>query len=185
MLYIILYIVFFRIFSNTLPQHLFPSVKRISALPRCDRVDNLIGSHGRDIDTIIRYRSELNVRNRKGKHISCLVSAILRNERGQGARKGERAGHDVGREVWGATECSRGAQVAQHGGETGEANDWCRLHGLALQLSVLPSLNSPHAVYLPADAGPLPLAPLSTYAAKQRIYISIRSSFDDRRYRRR
>lgn len=25
-----------------------------------------------------------------------------------------------------------GAQVAQHGGETGEANDWCRLHGLAL-----------------------------------------------------
>lgn len=26
-----------------------------------------------------------------------------------------------------------GAQVAQHGGEIGEANDWCRLHGLALQ----------------------------------------------------
>lgn len=36
--------------------------------------------------------------------------------------------------------------MAQHGGEMGEANDWCRLHGLALQLSVLPSLNSPHAV---------------------------------------
>jgi len=33
----------------------------------------------------------------------------------------------------------QGAQVAQHGGEMGEANDWCRLHGLALQLSVLSS----------------------------------------------
>jgi len=29
----------------------------------------------------------------------------------------------------------QGAQVAQHGGEMGEANDWCRLHGLALRLS--------------------------------------------------
>ncbi|KYM86674.1 hypothetical protein ALC53_03824 [Atta colombica] len=29
----------------------------------------------------------------------------------------------------------QGAQVAQHGGEMREANDWCRLHRLALQLS--------------------------------------------------
>lgn len=70
--------------------------------------------------------------------------------------------------------------MAQHGGEMGEANDWCRLHGLALQLSVLPSLNSPHAVTCLRTRDP-PLAPLSTYAAKQRIYISIRSSFDDHR----
>lgn len=72
-----------------------------------------------------------------------------------------------------------GGQVAQHGGEMGEANDWCRLHGLALQLSVLPSWAT-----LAVTCGCSPSSPpYRLHAAKWRIYISIHSSFDPGRIR--
>lgn len=58
----------------------------------------------------------------------------------------------------------------------GEANDWCRLHGLALQLSVLPSLSSPHAVTcLRTQDSPLPsrtpLLPPLPYQLTRNVFI--------------
>lgn len=77
-----------------------------------------------------------------------------------------------GRWIVSRDQVAEGAQVAQHGGETGEANDWCRLHGLALH----PLFRSPTTRY-PCGYLPTPPAP-PRHPWKRCIYISIRSSFD-------
>lgn len=96
---------------------------------------------------------------------------VSRREKQTETRTGVVSGDQVaeeGRE--GQSRAGKGAQVAQHGGEIGEANDWCRLHGLALQ----PVFRSTTLVcgYLRV------LRPLLTTPWKRCIYISIRSSFD-------
>lgn len=84
------------------------------------------------------------MRNRKRKRIvfsrrgDSAERATKRPHREE--RKGEKGADTTpAGEFEGGQSVAEGAQVAQHGGEMGEANDWCRLHGLALQLSVFPS----------------------------------------------
>lgn len=73
-----------------------------------------------------RFQSSRRFRRASG-------GALAKKREREKGRKGSR--HDTGRGVRGGDRMWQGAQVAQHGGEMGEANDWCRLHGLALQLS--------------------------------------------------